>query len=140
MKMGLFVDSIQQPLVISLDIQRVTEGFPGAIYCIHQGCLSQARISYTFFVGKSMLVVRRSFVTRRGMLGLSHELPSDLLRHPARSPKGYDCNGLGHIVLTSSVRATLMKTLLKQWPKMLRSLSTFQQIGKATWPRLPCLL
>src|SRR5262245_31256091 len=73
-------------------------------------------------------------------LGLSHELPSDLFRHPARSPKGYDCNGLGHIVLTSSVRASLMKTLLKQWPKMLTSLSTFQQIGRATWPRLPCLL
>src|SRR5262249_2964198 len=61
-------------------------------------------------------------------------------RHPARSPKGYDCNGLGHIMLTSSVRASLMKTLLKHWPKMLTSLSTFQQIGKATWPRLPCLL
>jgi hypothetical protein len=44
------------------------------------------------------------------------------------------------IVLTSSVRASLMKTLLKQWPKMFTSLSTFQQIGKATWPRLPCLL
>src|SRR5262249_38259647 len=51
-------------------------------------------ISYTFYVGKSMLAVR---------------------------------NGLGHIVLTSSVRASLMKTLLKQWPKMLTSLSTFQQ-------------
>ena len=27
--MGLFADSLQQPLVISLDIQRGSEGFPG---------------------------------------------------------------------------------------------------------------
>src|SRR5215813_9297204 len=76
-------------------------------------------------VGKRQTELER--VLSAPSLGLSHELPSDLFRHPARSPKGYDCNGLGHIVLTSSVRASLMKTLLKQWPKMLTSLSTFQK-------------
>src|SRR5262245_4401156 len=106
---------------------------------VHRGLVA-ARKHIDRVVGKRQTELER--VLSVTSLGLSHELPSELFRHPARSPKGYDCNGLGHIVLTSSVRASLMKTLLKQWPKMLTSLSTFQQNrqGNLTKIALPSVI
>ena len=90
-------------------------------------------INYTFYVGKSMLAVRRSLVNRGSMPGAG---AANGRQRPAVSvftEASYSkiCSGLP---LGSLSGINWRSCPISNRPAP----STFRQIGKATWPRLPC--